>query len=655
MTASDRAPASLGTKRGCLYWPLFCGLTVLLWLGTVRLPSFHPFSEDPETSWHVLLHYAFANRWQWGTDFLFTFGPLGFLLNDFYDPATLRYSLAFSLGFHCLVLALASQVILEVRSHLAKAVMLLLLLNIGVFSKHFSRDALYTALLWLIVSGYIASGSRSLPRALLIAVVTVTLSLVKFTFLVWCTIALGVLALQLWRGRNLLAALAFVGSTSSLAAGFWVACGQSLANVPAYLNGSRQISQGYVIAMSLPGPVEDVRFALGIGVCLSLLLLLSLLSRPDKWPALLVSGLSGMTLCLVWKHSFVRPDAHTSIFFTVAPCLATAIFLGTADPGRGYLGRLLRSLLFIATVALSLHAGGESNRYSDPAFRVRNYPEYLRRQFQNNWQRLARMRSFFDEQELQWQQAQEQQRLENVIARVGNEPVAWYMNSQSRPILGGLNLAPRGVAQSYSAYTVPLNRLDEQLFLGPQPPRFVALNLDPIDGRWPLGDDSLALLQILSHYRLLENYGTFLLFERSSPPKPIEPTGPALVDRPVQFGEWIDVPRRTGPWKIFSVDLSLSRRGQLLTALYKTPPVEVHLETWEGQSHVFRIIPGQSECWSLLDPLILDNQSLENFLAGNAAREARRLRITIADDARGGFQEPFRIQVSEYSARALSK
>lgn len=655
MTASDQASAVLGTKRGCLYWPLFCGFTVLLWLGTVRVPSFHPFSEDPETSWHVLLHYAFANGWQWGTDFVFTFGPLGFLLNDFYDPATLRYLLAFCLGFHLLALALATQVILEVRSFLAKVAIVLLLLNIAFASKHFSRDVLYTVTLWLIVSGYVASGSRSLLRVMMIAVMAVTFSLIKFTFLVWCTAALGVLAIHLWRVRSFLIALTFAAGTSCFAAGFWVLCDQSLANFPAYLIGSREITQGYAIAMSLPGPVEDVRFALGVGACVILLLGESYLVRPDKWATLLVSGLTGMTLCLAWKHSFVRPDAHTSIIFTAAPCLSTAMFLGSGVLTRGCVVRLFSSLLFVVIVAVSLYAGGESNRRLDPEFRVRHYPEFLRERLRSNFERLVQIRSFLEDQDTQWQQSLKQQRLEKVIARVGDEPVAWYMNSQSRPILGGIKLAPRGVVQSYSAYTAWLNRRDEQLFFGPQPPRFVALNIDPIDGRWPLGDDSLALLQILSHYRMVENYGTFLLFERESPPKPIEPTRPVLVDQAIEFGEWIEVPRRTGPWKIFSVDLAHLRKGRLITTLYKTPLVQVQLETWEGQSHEFRLIPGQSECWSLLDPLIVDNQSLQSFLAGNAAREVRRLRISIADDNHDCFQGPLRIQIGEYSARAPSK
>ena len=53
-------------------------LWALLWLNLIRLPQLPSAGLDP--SWRLTLDYAFGHHLQFGTDLIFTYGPLGYLL-----------------------------------------------------------------------------------------------------------------------------------------------------------------------------------------------------------------------------------------------------------------------------------------------------------------------------------------------------------------------------------------------------------------------------------------------------------------------------------------------------------------------------------------------------------------------------------------------
>jgi hypothetical protein len=58
-------------------------LGVYVSLCFVKLPATSVRDSVPQ-SWEAVLAFATANRLQWGSDIVFTFGPLGFLTSDYY-------------------------------------------------------------------------------------------------------------------------------------------------------------------------------------------------------------------------------------------------------------------------------------------------------------------------------------------------------------------------------------------------------------------------------------------------------------------------------------------------------------------------------------------------------------------------------------------
>src|SRR4051812_13832379 len=78
-------------------WPL---------MATALLLPFVPstFESDPDLSWQVVLHDAFARHLHFGTDIVYTLGPFGFAFSG-YDPRTYSWSLAIWLLLSAAIIA----------------------------------------------------------------------------------------------------------------------------------------------------------------------------------------------------------------------------------------------------------------------------------------------------------------------------------------------------------------------------------------------------------------------------------------------------------------------------------------------------------------------------------------------------------------------
>ena len=162
---------------------------------------------------------------------------------------------------------------------------------------------------------------------------------------------------ELFRGRwHIVLRLA-----SCFLAGFlvlWIACGQSLYNLPIYLHNSWHISQGYQQAMGLPTPRRPFWLGVTVLVVLSAYGLLYLILHFGKSRTLSRFVLLAAFMYLVWKHGFVRSDVHMFIFF-VSALLPVVAFPALLDdsPRRRWPSQLLLVLAGLLCV-LGMHSTG---------------------------------------------------------------------------------------------------------------------------------------------------------------------------------------------------------------------------------------------------------------------------------------------------------
>ena len=90
-------------------------------------------------------------------------------------------------------------------------------------------------------------------------------------------------------------------------------------------------------------------------------------------------------------------------------------------------------------------------------------------------------------------------------------------------ILNGLDLSPRPIFQSYSAYTPALEQLNLRAYQSGRAPDFFLWGDDRVDDRYPGQDDALLIAALPPHYEPLFPEGGFWLLKRASALSGAEP------------------------------------------------------------------------------------------------------------------------------------
>lgn len=492
-----------------------------------------PISPMPglDASWILGLNMAAAVGADQGTDFVFTYGPLGFLE----QPLVIDGLLA-TLGAIYLVViraALAASLLWAARrsfSWLAAAGIALVVA--AVTPPAVGSAPLALTVLWCLVAlqdpaprwagraVIFGGGSLAALEALVkLNVGTTILALIGVT----------VLAIPGERIRNVLALLGvFFGSYSLL----WLASGQGLANLDDYVRSSFEIVSGYQRAMQLDAPHVSwdwlAAAALGLGSIAATAFAASPLAGARRVAMLTIVGL---LLFSLEKYGFVRHDAaHAGAFFGVLATVWVALRWRAAER-------------FVACAAIALIALAyfpAANVEPGEIFRPRLALDQLRMLLIPGERSVAA-----DAARAGMQAAYAVD--PRIIERIGDAPV------DARPWeIGliwayGLNWRPLPVIQDYSAYTPDLDRLDAEALSAASGPRFVLRHLGydnssliGIDGRLTSFDSPLATRTLLCHFSPVLTTASYQLLERGGDRcGPERPLGTVTA----AYGEPVSIPR----------------------------------------------------------------------------------------------------------------
>ena len=647
VTPSERAadPAPAPRTWGSRLLLILVGL--LLWMITVVWP-FTTGALGYEESWVQTLHYGFLNGWQWGSDLIFTYGPLGFLLTYEYVPETFPYVVAWNILGHGACVAFAVYYASRMGSRWATATFLGLLLILASFEFAYGRDHFYLVTLWLMCCGYVASRSVSWWPLLSIFAVGTVLSLAKFTFLpVYLGIG-GVLLIHIWFERGWKRTVAAFGIAVGMGLAGWLACGQHLASLPRHIRGSLEISRGYSFAMMGPfGEKSELVIALILLGVFTLGWLVRLRDAGTRRSRMLMAITTGLVTFLVWKHGFVRHDGHSFVFFSVLSCLACGAWLQAA--GTRVRGQV-KGLLTIAVIVVSLFCMFRRASMDHIGITPLNAPILATERMVGNAKILFGLRSYSAEQAKRRVEVSKAEGLVGLRERIGNEPIAWLMNSQSQPLVTGAALYPRGVIQSYSAYTEWLANEDARCFQRETAPRFAAVRVDLADGRFPMGDDGPAIVELLNRYRPVANFGGAVLLEKRSDSDTTSPAAEDLADRQIEIGESFTLPESGGDWIVASLDVRHSSWGKFVTSIFKSPHVRLHVEGSEGTMYDYQLIPEMSRTWFLVDPLVTDVNDFAKLASGVPEKRVRRFVVHIATGDRACFEKSVRVRLRRQPA-----
>ena len=617
----------------------------VVWLSLVKLPA-TTFRDSIPQSWEAVLSFGAAHHLQWGKDIVFTYGPLAFLTNDFYWGSlflpTLLWSFAFATIMTTIVLHFARRLPLFLR---VVACVALLLLTTPL-SMDLGFDPIYFLSITLLGIVCLPDEQPSVSRAIFAGVIFGVLTLVKFTFALYCVFALLVLLAAGYLAGNGRTSLALVAAyMGSLLTASWFT-GQSFSSILLHFARSFQLAAAYSSGMTLPAAFTDLVPGVASLLCLGVLIVVfwcrsKTYLRETSRVLLIAAG-----AFLAWKEGFVRPDTHVIVFLVYSFLLAAFLpallaFLPEATPtessavvrtpgdalNRWISQKMLRwkdrynflwtqltnirsrlcslpasssgalprsmNLLLAAALIVAIAPFGMQRRDFATAIRTGLVPRMC-----ETVTALVAPPIFKKRLEGQMESMRKLVDLPRIRAAVSGARVGVLSYDQQAAILNGLNYAPHPVFQSYAAYTPALQQLNANFFQSEKAPDYVLWRPDTVDAHFPTLEDGAVFLDMLSAYSPVVQEQGFTLWKRvQSRSEPYQLSSQLEIN--AQLNQWIALGNEP-TW--LRVELRRTLLGSLQNLLWNSSEVRIEVAFDQGQTERYRLTAGNARAGFLINP-----------------------------------------------------
>lgn len=554
-----------------------------------------------DASWHLVLAHAAANRWHWGDDIGFTYGPLGFVVMPEYMPGLAPLAAAMQLG---MAAAIAATLVWLTRDKSAFGrILIFVLVAAGARA---TPDVFYLTLpVTFALAAWIGA-----PLALLmpLAVLSGLVVLTKASFAVIALLAVVAASLAARRSILLVVALTVVALV-------YMMMGQQWGDFGNFLRWSRDSADGFAGAMSTPGPAREVLIYLVCAAALGLIWLAETWSDwRDRMATLAVAAVVALYLLLVFKQGFVRHDPPHAVTAWAGLAVLATILLAVADTTRAQ--AVMTVVLLIAAIATA-ERGGTTNSVSAVAY-LRDLVAVPVRQ---GFAMLANPVGAIDGLEQQRQAALAADRAARPLPKLAGT-VDIIANEQSAVIANGLDYRPRPIFQEYSVYTPGLIAANRAFFAGPRAPDWLLFRPGSIDLRLPAMTEGPSWPLFLGRYdpiRLLD--GDLLLMQRRAAALPLDPI--PVANGQTGFGAALPLPQDGRPL-ILALAVEPTGLGRLVQMIFKLPEVQIGVTAASGREQVFRLVPAIAREGFVVSPQVDDNIDFWGLAVGDADMIAGR-------------------------------
>ena len=630
MMVAQSSSVVLGSARRP-YWLQFLGILFVLYaiFLTVHWQPFG-FSSNLDESWNAALNRAFAAEMQFGKDFVYTYGPYGFLLAPRSFPETYSDLMVgrlfiglvmgiglFSLGVYCW------------NTHAWSTLFLVPFLfffpNSGI-----PLDSFFVTLVTLPLLLYFYVNQGKLTFVLLLLLIgSALVGLVKHTYLTLGGFFMLLIAIDEVFHRRRFPVILMVYGGAVL--GFWVLAGQSLGNFFPFLINSSEMVKGFSEAMGTPGPViEIVSYLISVGFFFGLMGM-AILKRRNTFEFLPIIGLA-LIFFLIFKGSFVRHDAHAIHSATTTipiACLFSALLWPSVSQLSVGIQKLKIKIPFIliSWLVLFMNASLIFQHYTN-----HGYPQYFSQAIAYiTITGNSALRHLSSQSNLQgiYKESLENIRKNNPLPEISGT-TDLYPFGTAVIFAYGLPYKPRPVIQSFAAYTGKLAELNAAHLRAAEAPESILFAVQTIDNRWPSSDDGLSWPELLTRYDIRDMTTHYLLLKRRA--IPLNYSIVPLKEHLVKMQEWIELPEDSQSAAIWmKLDARPTLIGKLTTTLFRLPPLYLEVETADGRLQTYRILADIANSGHLLSPLVKDSlefaflasQSGEKFLNNSRIRRMR--------------------------------
>lgn len=548
MSTWHRKPA---IERSALWWLVVVSLVIVTWPVATVAPR-----AGLDYSWQAALHLAVTRGLDWGTDLVFTYGPLGFLdVPQLWATPTfllaLLYVGAVSLVFCATVFSL-------LRRRLGVVPTLVLSWFAAMLARTVEPAELVVVLLFILSLAALQGVISARAARYLVWItpfITAVQLLVKFNTGVACALILAVTAWNLPPRRARGVALA-VGSGGLALAVLWLAAGQRPGAFPLYLTRSLAVASGYSAAMATEFRENLWHYPVTafLVVAAGMLLWRLGLSR-SRWA----------TLCLVVpfayleaKHAFVRHDiTHGQSMFLALALLPLAV---SWKVGLWRGGVVLAAAASLTMVLSQLYSGLELFQPVRPARRAAAQAQDVLSGARRHRLLEASRRQMLADLGFEGFPTDSLRGHAVHVDPLGVD-AAWLLGVRWRPV---------PVFQSYVAFTPDLDRLNARALLSADGPDRILRPRNPpgVDGRNPLFESPEYMLNLICHFQEVAGSLHLQVLARTE-----NRCGPAvrLASLQATEGQYVDVPQ-AGPGELIFARIRLpapSAFDSLTTVMFK--------------------------------------------------------------------------------------
>ncbi|MEQ1940431.1 hypothetical protein ABMA46_19490 [Mesorhizobium sp. CN5-321] len=576
---------------------------------SVRIILINPASPlgglDP--SWQLGIITAISNGFKFGSDIIFTYGPLAYLeipyfsMNNYYASLTIRTiisilsllllfrSLRCNSIYHNLTVAIAI-LFCTISANFYYFYCYLVFTNAAICKKE-SRiwNFLYVVSFAPLAAVIFIKGSYLIPSIFFAALTIVYGFIYKNYFATIISFMVYVISVIL----------------------FWNISLQPLNLLPLYLKEIFPILYGYTEAMAINGsPWQIVLFVV------SAVLIASSVAWPlvhrrnpsETWRTVLWTIAVAAFLFFQFKIGFVRHGGGHIRIAAGSLLLAVMVLpVRRSDTKRG--SAASHSLIFLVCISAYL-IGGADLRY-EPVGRLQaNLAPVL------PW--IRSVESFPPS------LAVMEQRYEDALARIRKQDplpklpgtTDIYSYNQAALIASGNVWNPRPVFQSYAAYEPSLIQLNRDHLLGANAPDNILFAPEPIDGRLPTLEDGLSWPVFMSHYRLVDSVGKYAQLRRRAVPTADIMGEPQQAEQHM-LGEVFSLPRQNASILFAKMEIEPTLFGRALEILFK--PTQLHMTLWfaNGQTQTYRIVSTMTKSGFVLSPLARSTADFADLVSGN--------------------------------------
>jgi hypothetical protein len=627
------SPNPLPARPTLLDWTFrILGFLLLIAVG-FTLPGFP--AAELDSSWRMALGKFFVEGRQFGTEIVFTYGPLGWAMGKTYWG----HQWGSLIGWHAVQAVVMAVLVFSHGLRLTGYSRVFFLLFFFLFGLTYQDAVQQTALALAGLELVRRSNAPWRWSSVALLVLLVIFSLVKFTNLL-LALFLALLAggLEFWLRRGVLALRVPAVFLLLFAAG-WKLCGQQLGNIPAYVFSSLEISSGYQDAMGFSCPPLQLYLGLTVVALLVAYLAVNGLTHPNRLRGLALTLGATAYLYLNWKHGFIRADGHQIGFYYAALTIIVSAPLLLEDSVRL---RWLKHLLLASAGLLSV-------------FNLELVlPGLTRGVLAATQDRVDRNISFAlnpaPTRAVYERRLQEESNgliLVKTQATVKNATLDVLGFEQAVAIFNGFNYQPRPVFQGYSAYTEQLSRLNYDYFASDRAPEFVLFKLQSIDYRLATMDDPHVLRLLVQRYTYLFSEQGFTLWQRKPGPfraADFEPQPLRSVDG--KLGESIDLADLASRNVWVEIDYRYNLLGRLRRFLFKPPVVQLRLTDDAGGETLYRLPQPIGRAGFMLNPVINDMMDFMRAAGGVPTRRARSLSVEVSPSDRDCLKEEIRVKFS---------